>query len=332
MNFPFNIYLLSALAAAAVSILTLPFWIRLCRAWGLVDDPGHRKVHDRTTPLAGGLAVMTGFFLPFILGLAALQYVGGSLTWLQGLDLSGWAGFGVEKRTGQFLVIGLGALAMLVLGLIDDRWELSPILKFTGQCLIASAVALAGVRVTLFVDNAAFSFLVTVLWVLTITNAFNFLDNMNGLCAGIGAIAAWAFAWAAAVQGQYLAATVAFAMVGALLGFLPFNFPSASAFLGDAGSHLVGFLVGILAILPDYYSTETPARMAVLKPLVILAVPLVDLAQVVILRWRTGRPFYMGDTNHLSHRLTRIGWSRRGAVLLLWLAGAVGGALALGFY
>jgi len=195
--------------------------------------------------------------------------------------------------------------------------------------LIALLVAASGVRITLFVHSALFSYAITVLWILTVTNALNFMDNMNGLCAGLGAIGAWCFAVIAATAGQYLVALIALVGAGALLGFLPHNFPQASAFLGDAGSHLVGYLLAVLSILPHFYSRKNPEVFAVFKPLLVLAVPLVDLVWVVIVRWRLGRPFYVGDNNHLSHRLVRRGWSRPGAVLFIWLLAAVTGGLAL---
>ncbi|HVK58707.1 MAG TPA: MraY family glycosyltransferase, partial [Candidatus Kapabacteria bacterium] len=146
---------------------------------------------------------------------------------------------------------------------------------------------------------------------------------------GLGFVAAWGCAWAGAILGQYLVATLAFLICGALLGFLPFNFPNAKAFLGDAGSHLVGFLVAVLAILPNFYSAETPHRFAVLSPLLILAIPIYDLVSVVIIRWRNGQPFYIGDTNHISHRLTRRGLSRSRAVLTILLVQALLAAVAL---
>ena len=107
---------------------------------------------------------------------------------------------------------------------------------------------------------------------------------------------------------------------------MPYNFPRARAFLGDAGSHLLGYLLAVLAILPHFYTTRHPRRWAVLIPLLVLAVPLLDLVWVVVLRWRLGRPFYEGDTNHLSHRLVRLGFSPTRAVLVIWsVAAAVGG-------
>jgi UDP-GlcNAc:undecaprenyl-phosphate/decaprenyl-phosphate GlcNAc-1-phosphate transferase len=221
-----------------------------------------------------------------------------------------------------------GAVGMLVLGLVDDKYELRPHVKFGGQFLVALLVALSGVRITLFVPSQIFSFAVTVLWILTVINAFNFTDNMNGLCAGLGAIGAWFFAGIAASDGQYLVALLAFLTFGALIGFLPFNFPQGRVFLGDSGSHLVGFLLAVLAILPHFYTRYHPHPLAVLIPLFVLGLPLIDMAWVVLLRWRLGKPFYQGDTNHLSHQLVRLGFSRAQAVLLLWLSAAVLGMIA----
>ena len=168
----------------------------------------------------------------------------------------------------------------------------------------------------------------TALWILTVVNAFNFMDNMNGLCAGLGAIGAVWFGCIAAQAGQYLVATMAFLIAGALLGFLPYNFPKATAFLGDSGSHLVGYLLAVLGILPHFYTPKHQRALAVLTPLLILAVPLADQAWVVLLRWRMGKPFYLGDTNHASHRLVRRGLSAAQSVLVIWLLAAALGALA----
>jgi UDP-GlcNAc:undecaprenyl-phosphate GlcNAc-1-phosphate transferase len=137
------------------------------------------------------------------------------------------------------------------------------------------------------------------------------------------------FAVVATTDGHYLVAAFAFLMCGALLGFLPYNFPNARAFLGDAGSHLVGFLLAVLAILPHFYSKQNPRPWAVITPMLVLAIPLADLAWVVTSRWRTGKPFYVGDTNHLSHRLVHAGLSRTRTVLLIWLAALLIGAIAL---
>jgi len=333
MSFPFNVYGAAFLSAFAVTGLAMPLWRKWCLQTGLVDDPGHRKIHDAPIPLAGGLAVLTGMMAPLLMGgvWSAGPWVGTGegpaiTARLFDAQTASVLGYGFSRRAAQLLAILVGAVAMGVLGGLDDRHELRPAAKFSGQFLIAGLVAASGVRITLFVENDLFSYAVTLLWILTVTNACNFMDNMNGLCAGLGFVGAWCFAWTGAIHGQYLVASLGFLACGALLGFLPFNFPRASAFLGDAGSHVVGYLLAVLAILPSFSTRPHPAPLAVLKPLLILGVMLGDLVWVVLLRWRLGKPFYVGDTNHLSHRLVRRGLSRTRAVLLIWLAAA-----ALGF-
>jgi len=338
VTFPLNAYLLAIVSACVTVLATLPLWRKWCLRVGLVDDPGHRKIHDQPTPLAGGLAVMTGLVIPALLACLVL--------WLQrangASDSASSAGrvallephsafllqYGLGRRSIELAGIFFGAFGMLWVGCLDDKHELRPAAKFAGQFLIAALVAGSGARITLFVPSTIFSYAITILWILTVINAFNFMDNMNGLCAGLGAIGACHFAILAAIDGEYLVALIAFLACGALLGFLPYNYPRARAFLGDAGSHLVGYLLAVLAILPHFYSVRHPNRWAVLVPLLILALPLADLVWVVVLRWRIGQPFYQGDTNHLSHRLVRRGLTRTQAVLVIWIAAATLGIVA----
>jgi UDP-GlcNAc:undecaprenyl-phosphate GlcNAc-1-phosphate transferase len=329
VSFPFNVYVLAFLAACVTTWAATPLWLKWCERAGWVDDPGHRKIHDRPVPLAGGLAVLTGILLPLMAGGLVTRVPVFDLQVFKAADVVGLFGHGYGRRALQLLVIVTGAIGMVAVGWLDDRHELRPLHKFAGQLLIALGVAASGIRITLFVNSEVFSYAVTVLWILTVTNACNFLDNMNGLCAGLGLIGSWGFGWAAAIDGQYLVAAIAFLTSGALLGFLPYNFPKATAFLGDAGSHLIGFLLAVLAILPHFYSRWNPNAAAVVKPLIILGVFLGDLVWVVALRWRLGRPFYVGDTNHISHRLVRSGLSRTQAVLLIWLIAIVLGWLAV---
>jgi UDP-GlcNAc:undecaprenyl-phosphate GlcNAc-1-phosphate transferase len=323
MTFPLNTYLLAGGAAFATSWLSLPLWRNWCARLGLVDDPGHRKLHLRTVPLAGGLAVATGILVPLAAGLLALHW-----RWL---DLSAAAklSYGFGRRRFELGAILAGAVGMLAVGIWDDWKELKPSTKFLAQVLTAGMVAAGGARITLFVDNRFFSYAVTILWILTVTNAFNFMDNMNGLCAGLGVIAALCFGLMAAWAGQYLVALTAWLTAGALAGFLPHNYPKASAFLGDGGSQLTGYLMAVLAILPHFYTARHPRVFAVLTPVVVLGIALGDLVWVVLLRWSAGKPFYLGDNNHLSHRLTRKGFTPRGAVLLIWLLAAGAGVLGL---
>lgn len=225
--------------------------------------------------------------------------------------------YGFEKRGLQLAAILVGALGMVLLGWLDDRHELRAGPKFAAQLGIALLVALAGVRIKLFPESPLSPVLscgVTVLWILTVVSAINIMDNMNGLCAGLGTIGAAAFGATAALHGQYLVALLALMAAGALAGFLPYNYPKASAFLGDSGSHLTGFLLAVLAILPHFYTAQNPRPLAVLAPLLVLIVPLGDMVCVMWIRWRAGKPVWVGDTNHLSHRLVRCGLGKPQAV------------------
>jgi UDP-GlcNAc:undecaprenyl-phosphate GlcNAc-1-phosphate transferase len=324
VNFPFNVYLPSLLGSLLVSFLTLPLWRKACRKIGLVDDPGHRKIHDISIPLAGGFAVLTGIVVPLLLGAAVIRW---NFPHLRpghaALD------YGFYRRAHELVAFVAGAVGIVLIGALDDRFELRPVFKFAGQLAVALLVAYGGARITLFVPSVLFSYAITVLWILTVINAFNFMDNMNGLCAGLGVISSWCIAMIAMMDGQYLVALLALLTCGALLGFLPYNFPRATAFLGDTGSHLVGYLLAVMAILPHFYTRQQPRVWAVFMPLLILAVPLGDLAWVVVLRWRLGKPFYIGDTNHLSHRLVRKGMNKQSAVVAIWLLAALLGGLAV---
>jgi len=338
VTFPFNVYLLAIVSACVTVLAALPLWRKWCLRTGLVDDPGQRKIHDQPIPLAGGLAVMTGLLIPTLLACLVLWWQRAGHPAEEGSVISAATSrstgrlelldansafllqYGLGRRAIELAGIFLGAFGMLWVGWLDDKRELRPGAKFAGQLAIAALVAASGARITLFVPSLIFSYAITILWILTVINAFNFMDNMNGLCAGLGAIGACQFAIIAAADGQYLVALIACLTFGALLGFLPYNFPRARAFLGDSGSHLVGYLLAVLAILPHFYSVRHPRPWAVLIPLLVLAIPLADLVWVVFLRWRIGQPFYQGDTNHLSHRLVRRGLTRTQAVLVIWLA------------
>lgn len=330
MRFPFNIYLLAFIGAALSTAVSLPFWRAVCLRLKLIDEPGPRKIHSTPIPLAGGLAVLTGLCVPVLLGVLAVF----ALNWgarVSPLDPGTvqHVTYGLAKRALQLIGIVLGALATVCFGLLDDKFELRPAKKFLGQLTVALLVAATGTRITLFVPSTLLSYLITVLWILALTNALNFMDNMNGLCAGLGVVCTWYFAFCAAKAGQYLVATMALLMCGALLGFLPFNFPKAIVFLGDSGSQLVGYILAVLGILPHFYRPDHPKPLAVLTPLFVLAVPLADMVWVVGVRLAQGRPVYVGDTSHLSHQLVRYGLNERMAVLALLAVAGLTGALGM---
>ncbi len=224
MAFPFNFFLATFACAFLTTLLVLPLWRKWCLRLNLVDDPGERKIHAESMPLAGGYAVLTGILLPLIIGAALVKF--GILK----VSLTNLIAHGLEKRGLELAVIAVGAIAITILGLLDDKHELKALPKFAGQFLIALVVAIACKRITLFVPYISFSYVITILWLLTVMNAFNFTDNMNGLCAGLGAIGAFMFALIAASNGEYLVALAGFLICGALAGFCPgiFRTPALS--------------------------------------------------------------------------------------------------------
>jgi UDP-GlcNAc:undecaprenyl-phosphate GlcNAc-1-phosphate transferase len=166
----------------------------------------------------------------------------------------------------------------------------------------------------------------TVFWILAVTNAFNLSDNMNGLCAGLGLIGASAVSAASLLfQGQFELACGAALFAGSLAGYLPYNYPRASVFLGDAGSQWVGYWIAVLALLFVRPSTISNGglQQSCKAAFAVAAVPLIDMAFVVLSRTWRGQPFWVGDTHHLSHRLARTSLGKAGAVAVLWLLGAL---------
>lgn len=323
MRSPEAVYGGSFLLSAVITAAVMPLWRKFAPRVGLVDEPGVRKIHAKSIPLAGGLGLFSGLCVSLlVLALLLAAHVADPL-------LEEQFRYGLVHRSGRLLAFVFGGLGMLSLGLVDDRYELSAGIKLFGQALIAFLVAASGIRITLFVPSIVFSYAVTILWIVALINAFNFVDNMNGLCGGLAAIASLLFGLSAALRGDYLVGGLAFLCAGAFCGFLPYNFPRASVFLGDSGSHLAGFIVAMLAILPHYYSPNHPRAVAVITPILVLALPLIDVGCVVISRWRSGRPIYVGDNNHLSHRLVRAGFSSVQAVLILWFLASVVGAVSL---
>ena len=215
-----------------------------------------------------------------------------------------------------------------MLGILDDQRDLSPRWKFLGQVLIALAVAASGIRVTIFVESPVFSYTITVLWILTVTNAVNFQDNMNGLCPGLGLIGGWFFAWHAGLEGQYLVASLAFLFTGALAGFLPFNFPKGGVFLGDGGSHIVGFLLAVLAILPDFYSAANPHK-CIRRHTAAGAPRSAGRPRLSDPHSAPAWPSGLGRGQQSFLRLVRAGLAKPRAVLLLLLISAVAGAVTM---
>lgn len=227
----------------------------------------------------------------------------------------------------QFVSILIGATWMSFLGVWDDRWGLNPLLKLAGQAGAALFLVLTGVQVD-FLPFQALDIIVTVVWIVGITNAVNLLDNMDGLSGGIVATASAYFLLMAMMSGQYLVGALAAALLGACLGFLIYNFNPASIFMGDTGSLFLGFLLSALAI-----KLRFPDNLAIVTwmvPVMALGVPILDTTLVTISRLRRGRnPLTTPGKDHLSHRLVTMGYSQKEAVLILYIAAEAFGVLSV---
>lgn len=326
MDFPQNIYLTALVSGFVVCLLMTPLWIRLSVRTGLMDSPGHRKIHHTPIPLAGGPSVLTSLILCLLVGGAGVAVITSSQN--PQSDLWHKLIYGFQSRIWEIISIAGGALIVSILGILDDRFTFKAGTKLFWQISGAVMVAASGVRITLFVDNVVFHYLVTLFWVILLVNAFNFIDNMNGASAGLGIISVVLCSAAGHRAGQYLVPGLGFLVAGILLGFLIWNFPKARTFLGDSGSHLVGYLVAVMTIKATYYSeNHVDNTFAVLSPLFFVAVPVLDICQVVLQRLKNRKPVWIGDTNHLTHMLSRTRLGKVGAVLLLWFLAALLGIL-----
>jgi UDP-GlcNAc:undecaprenyl-phosphate GlcNAc-1-phosphate transferase len=321
----------AVLTAFAISLLATPVAARMAWRFNCVDVPGRHKAHARPTPLLGGCAIFAGVLLPSLLALslATVWASGKAPNWLP--EVARVYLPGLASRAPQALGILGAAFLLHLVGLLDDRRGLGPWTKLLIELAVAAvAVVLLRVRV-LTAAGEAVSITASILWIAGITNAFNFLDNMDGLSAGVAAIIAAALLAAAASIGQLFVTGFLCVILGSLLGFLPFNFAPARIFMGDAGSLVVGFLLAVASCLTTYVQPgQTYYLYGVFVPVVLMAVPLYDMISVVTLRLKDRASPVVGDRRHFSHRLVRRGMSVRTAVLTVYLcAGATALAATL---
>ncbi len=321
-------FLISSFLACAIT----PLVRKAAPVLGLIDLPGHRKVHVQPTPRGGGIAIFLGVLIPSVAAVVAC------LICPQGefaaIDEIVQEVQGASHRLTQLAAIGIGAIVLFFTGLADDRWNLSWKFRLSLQLSVAVSVVLAGVRATVFVSQPWFGFGATVLWILVLTNAMNFLDNMDALSAGIGLIAAVLFTAILVVMVKSPTLSVAFPLVllsGALFGFLIWNRPPASIFMGDCGSNLIGFLLATLTVTGTFYES-TGSRHVMLAPICVMAVPLYDFCTVIFIRLSQGRSPFHGDKSHFSHRLVELGLRPAHAVLTIHLTTAMTGLGGLLLY
>ncbi len=289
-------------AALAFALGATPLARRLAFHTNMVDQPGGRKAHAAPTPLLGGVAIYAAVIVALLL-------------------------FGDHFYVNQVAGIVIGATLISTLGFWDDRVSLPPWAKLIGQTIPVVVLVISGIRISLF-PNLALNIAATFVWVLFITNAVNFLDNMDGLSAGIAAVASAFLVLLASLSGQYLVGSLAAALLGACLGFLAYNFNPASIFMGDTGSLFLGFLLAAVAIKLRFPANITAVTWMI--PPLVLGVPILDTSLVIISRLRRGlNPLTTPGKDHLSHRLVYLGFTRRETVLTLYLIGGAFGILAV---
>jgi UDP-GlcNAc:undecaprenyl-phosphate GlcNAc-1-phosphate transferase len=311
--------------AFVLSVLLCSLTRRVAPRWGLVDKPGGRKAHRQPTPLGGGVALWLTTVLLLALG-ALLVYAEGSLL---PEELARYTA-GLRTRGGELLGIMVLATAIMIMGLVDDRVGLSWKLRLTVQAGLATVFVVLWGGVTLFLPPVYkfMTYPLTVLWIVGLTNAFNFLDNMDGLAASVGLIAAALFAAAQAVIGGLFVPAVLAVLIGALGGFLVHNRPPARLFMGDAGSNFLGFLLGTLTVVGTF-TKPGQSPWSVLAPPLVMAVPLYDSVSVIVIRLREGRSPFQADRSHFSHRLVERGLTPARAVATIDLVTLAGGLGAL---
>jgi len=289
---------------------------------GFVARPTEDRYHRSVIALGGGIAIVTTILSFLIAGILIVKFLiePGRLSSLNESVTIHATGF-IEKIP-QLLIL-LGCIVILfALGFIDDKIRLGPSLKLFIQFAVAFAAAFfADIRLEFFIQSKLLASFLSCFWIVLIINVFNFLDNMDGAAAGIAVIVASILFTAAAVSGQVFIGGLAILFIGSLLGFLIFNFPPAKIFMGDAGSLPIGFLLAVLTLKTTYYHQAGQGPWyPVLIPLISMAVPLYDFVTVTLLRLSQGKSPFVGDTQHFSHRLRKLGLSDTQTVLTLYLA------------
>jgi UDP-GlcNAc:undecaprenyl-phosphate GlcNAc-1-phosphate transferase len=302
---------LAALAALPASLLTIGLLLRAPMARRIVAAPSADRWHRHDTPLVGGVGIFAGLLAGVGLALAT----------------------GTVHATHELLGIVGGCTILFVAGLVDDLVTLNPLAKLAAQFAAAGLVLAAGVRVEV-VSNGVLATALGLLWLVGIANAFNLLDNMDGLAATLAAIGCAYFALdAVTVHPNHVALAIALSVCLACLGFLPYNLRrnrSAAVFMGDSGSQMLGFALAALGLASSWKVAGSTVATLIL-PVLVLAIPILDTTLVTVVRLLEGRPIYKGGRDHTSHRLVYRGLSEKRAVILLGVVSATLGATSLAY-
>ena len=289
----------------AISLILVPIFIRLAKKFGFVDYPNYRKVHTVPMPYLGGVAILVSFTIVTLFSQPAEM---------------------------EYKPIIIGAAILCFVGLVDDKYDLKPMVKFIGQLVAIGVPIYYGIiidTITPFGIEINFGFLsvlVTVIWMAAIINAINLIDGLDGLATGVVIIALASIAVITIFQSNIFVMMICIILIGSLLGFLPYNFHPAKIFLGDNGSMMLGYIVGVLSII----GFKNITFISLFFPIIILGVPFIDMFFAVIRRFREGVSVMRADKNHLHHRIRHLGFSHRESVVLIYfiaLLFAIGGVV-----
>jgi UDP-GlcNAc:undecaprenyl-phosphate GlcNAc-1-phosphate transferase len=322
----------SVLPGLVIALLATALVRRYAPRLGLLDLPGERKVHTTPTPRGGGLAIWLGVVATFAAGQCVVWYASHSAA-AQAIvpEFARPHLSGIQAQSGKlWVLLGAGTLLML-LGLLDDRGGLAWQLRLLVEFVIAAACVwfVPNLRLTAFLQLPVVTGVLSVLWIVALINAFNMLDNMDGLSAGVAAIATSMLAAVMLLapnpnsdQPQLFVAGLLLVLLGGLLGFLWHNRPPARIFMGDSGAYFIGFMIACATLLASYTGYQGEKRHAILSPLLVMAVPLYDMLTVIAIRLSRGKSPFAADKNHFSHRLVDLGLSKTQAVLTVYLTTA----------
>jgi len=293
------------------SLVLVPIVKKFAYTFLVLDYPSARKVHFFPTPRTGGIAIYLSIVGTIILGLIGKNFLPEIFS-----DYS----VGISSVLPKLIILLITSALVIIAGFLDDIYNIKPLTKILLQIICGLISFLAGIRISFFPSNIYIQLIVTVLWIIVCMNSFNLLDHTNGLAAGVAFIAGGMFFLFASSNGELFIATLLACFLGSILGFLRYNFPSATIFLGECGSTLIGYFLGCLAIMGTYYQYKPgQSFLAVLSPLLIFALPFFDTISVIFIRIKNKKPIFQADTNHLSHRLVRLGMSPVQAVIFCYL-------------
>ena len=299
------------LTAFVIALAVTPLAIRVAPKIGAVDIPkDDRRMHTKTMPRFGGIAIYAGSIIAMALLLPS-------------------------ATDDRIIGIWIGATLIFLMGVIDDIKGLSAKAKLIGQILCAVILFLSDVRIS-FITNpidgqlilfpTAVSLIVTVLWIVGISNTINLIDGLDGLAAGVSLIATCVIAYIAYIHGRYEITMAFMAIAGSCLGFLPFNFHPAKIFMGDGGALYLGFMIASISVMSPMKSATV---IATILPIFVLALPIFDTAFAIFRRWLSGKPIMEADKGHLHHRIMAVGMGQKRTVLTLYAISGIMGVAAV---